>query len=245
MSLIYKICPAALWQRARDEGAFGGAPVDLADGYIHFSTEAQVAETAARHFGGQTDLLVLAVDPHPLGDALRWEPSRGGALFPHLYGPLPLAAVRSAASLPVREDGAHDLGPALWTRSRDEGFMGLVGPIWTSPDPLATRHGFRAERRHLNRGGTVHGGMLVAFADQALGLASWAANGDRPQVTIQLDTHFISGVAEGEWLEARCRVVRQTASLLFMTAELGVGERPVATATGIWMMRARPRGDRA
>jgi uncharacterized protein (DUF952 family) len=107
MTRIYKICPAALWRQAQEAGVFAGAPVDLADGFIHFSTAAQVAETAARHFAGQGDLLLLTVDGQALGPALRWEASRGGALFPHLYAPLPLAAVIHAAPLPLGADGRH------------------------------------------------------------------------------------------------------------------------------------------
>lgn len=92
---IFKILSRAEWQAAEQSGVFAGSPVDLTDGFIHFSTAAQVEETAARHFAGQSDLLLVAVDPGRLGDALRWEPSRGGDLFPHLYGPLPLDAVLS------------------------------------------------------------------------------------------------------------------------------------------------------
>ena len=107
MSLVYKICPRPLWRAAEAEGRFGGAPVDRADGFIHFSTAAQVAETAARHFAGQDDLLLLAVEADRLGDALRYEPSRGGALFPHLYGDLPLDAVVTVEELPIGPDGRH------------------------------------------------------------------------------------------------------------------------------------------
>jgi uncharacterized protein (DUF952 family) len=103
--LVYKICPAALWREAERAGVFDGAPVDVADGFIHFSTAAQVAETAAKHFSGQRDLLLVAVEAERLGDALRWEPSRGGALFPHLYAALPLAAVRSVVPLTTAPDG--------------------------------------------------------------------------------------------------------------------------------------------
>jgi uncharacterized protein (DUF952 family) len=104
---IYKIAPAALWREATAAGAFAGAPVDVADGFIHFSTAAQVRETAARHFAGMADLLLIAADAAALGPALRWEVSRGGALFPHLYGPLPPAAVLWAVPLPLGEDGGH------------------------------------------------------------------------------------------------------------------------------------------
>ncbi len=107
MTTIYKICPATLWQEAEQAGVFYGAPVDLADGYIHFSTAAQVGETARRHFAGQADLVLVRVDAEALGPALRWEPSRGGDLFPHLYGPLPLAAVRAVDPLPIGPDGDH------------------------------------------------------------------------------------------------------------------------------------------
>ena len=89
-AIIYKICDTALWRTAEQAGVFTGAPVDHADGYIHFSTSEQAAETAARHFAGRADLLLVAVDAAALGAALRYEPSRGGALFPHLYGTLPL-----------------------------------------------------------------------------------------------------------------------------------------------------------
>ncbi|MBP0616341.1 DUF952 domain-containing protein [Jiella mangrovi] len=104
---IYKILPRALWEEARASGRLDGAPVDHADGFIHFSTSAQVRETAARHFAGQDDLLLLAVDPAPLGDRLKYEQSRGGALFPHLYASLPVEAVLWVEELPIGPDGHH------------------------------------------------------------------------------------------------------------------------------------------
>ncbi|KQP59083.1 DUF952 domain-containing protein [Methylobacterium sp. Leaf108] len=107
MALIYKICPRDLWRAAQAEGRFRGAPVDLADGYIHFSTAAQAVETAARHFSGIDDLLLLSVDADALGAGLRYEPSRGGDLFPHLYGDLPLSAVVAVADLPLDAAGRH------------------------------------------------------------------------------------------------------------------------------------------
>lgn len=104
---IYKIATRSQWDGAQREGRFIGAPVDLADGFIHFSTAAQMRETAAKHFAGQTDLLLLAVDAAPLGPDLRYEPSRGGDLFPHLYAPLPLQAVTAIFELPLGPDGHH------------------------------------------------------------------------------------------------------------------------------------------
>jgi uncharacterized protein (DUF952 family) len=105
--VIYKICRRGEWRDAEQVGAFRGAPVDLADGYIHFSTGDQVAETARRHFAGFDDLLLVAVAVPALGPALKWEPSRGGALFPHLYGVLTLDAVLWAKPLPLGGDGRH------------------------------------------------------------------------------------------------------------------------------------------
>jgi uncharacterized protein (DUF952 family) len=104
---IYKICPAALWREAERVGAFHGSPVDRRDGFIHFSTAAQVAETAEKHFSGEGDLVLVAVESGRLGDRLRWEPSRGGALFPHLYGELSVAVVRGVEALPLGPDGRH------------------------------------------------------------------------------------------------------------------------------------------
>jgi uncharacterized protein (DUF952 family) len=107
MTLIFKLCPQALWREAESKRLFEGAPVDLKDGYIHFSTREQLRETAARHFAGQDDLVLVAVAEDALGAALRYEPSRGGDLFPHLYGPLPLSAVLWVKPLRLGPDGQH------------------------------------------------------------------------------------------------------------------------------------------
>ncbi len=109
--LIYKICPAALWREAEAAGVFRGSPVDLADGFIHFSTAAQAKETAAKHFAGQRDLMIVAVESEKLGPDLKWEVSRGGALFPHLYAPLVLSVVSRVAPLPLGADGVHVFPP--------------------------------------------------------------------------------------------------------------------------------------
>ena len=110
MSLIYKIVPESLWRAAEAKGQFDGAPVDLADGFIHFSTVTQSQETADKHFVGQTDLLLVAFETEDLGPGLKWEPSRGGQLFPHLYGPLPTRLARSVKPMPLGPDGRHDIG---------------------------------------------------------------------------------------------------------------------------------------
>ena len=107
MRVVYKICPAPLWREAEHASVFRGSDDDKRDGFIHFSDAGQVAETAARHFAGQHDLLLVAVDADRLGEALKWEPSRGGALFPHLYGDLDLGAVVQVTPLPLDPDGRH------------------------------------------------------------------------------------------------------------------------------------------
>jgi uncharacterized protein (DUF952 family) len=111
MTMIYKILPASLWAAAQDEGTFRGSDVDIRDGYIHFSTAEQAAETAAKHFAGQHDLVLLHVDADTLGAPLKWEPSRGGALFPHLYAPLKIEHVIRADPLPLGADGRHVFPP--------------------------------------------------------------------------------------------------------------------------------------
>lgn len=105
--IIYKIVPMELWQKARSSGIFRGAPIDLKDGYIHFSTAAQAVETARLHFAGERDLLLVAVDATVFGENLKWEPSRGGDLFPHLFADLPMVAVLWERPLPLGEDGLH------------------------------------------------------------------------------------------------------------------------------------------
>jgi uncharacterized protein (DUF952 family) len=110
---IYKIATAESYAAAAATGRYDGMPVDLTDGYIHFSTAAQAPETLARHFAGQEDLVLIAVRTSDVADKLRWEPSRGGALFPHLYGRLPLSAVAWTAPIAVAEDGSCNLPEAV------------------------------------------------------------------------------------------------------------------------------------
>jgi uncharacterized protein (DUF952 family) len=92
MELIYKVVPTALWREAQETGAFNGTPADRTDGFLHFSTAGQIHETAEKFFAGQGGLVLVTADKDRLGEALRFEPSRGGALFTHLYGPLPVEA---------------------------------------------------------------------------------------------------------------------------------------------------------
>ena len=106
---VYKICSAAALQEARGRGRFEGSADDARDGFIHLSAGHQVAGTLAKYFAGQRDLVLLAVDPGRLGERLRWEESRGGELFPHLYGPLDLDHVISIEALVLQEDDTHRL----------------------------------------------------------------------------------------------------------------------------------------
>jgi uncharacterized protein (DUF952 family) len=108
--VVYKIVATEEWTEAEAAGVFAGAPVDRADGFIHFSTAEQAPETAAKWFAGRSDLSLAAIDAEALGKALRWEPSRGGALFPHLYTPLPMSAVVWSRPLPLGSDGRHVFG---------------------------------------------------------------------------------------------------------------------------------------
>ena len=107
---IYKICPASAWREAERQGVYRGSADDVRDGFIHFSTKSQVAETARKHFAGQTGLVLIAVEADALGAALRWERSRNDELFPHLYGELDLSAVIGIYyNMRMRSDGTHDI----------------------------------------------------------------------------------------------------------------------------------------
>lgn len=105
--MIYKLLRPDEWAAFQAKGIFAGSPADVKDGFIHFSTAAQVRETAAKHFVGVEGLVLAAADPRKLGAALKWEPSRGGQLFPHLYSPMTLKAVERTWPLALGPDGLH------------------------------------------------------------------------------------------------------------------------------------------
>ena len=110
MTLIYKLLARSEWEAALADGVYRGSALDLADGFIHLSTAAQAGETARRYFAGQADLVLLAVEAADVAASLRWEASRGGDLFPHIYGPLDPALVRSVADVPLAPEGVPMLG---------------------------------------------------------------------------------------------------------------------------------------
>ncbi len=111
MKIIYHMCRRDEWDIALAAGHYGGSTQDLADGFMHFSTGEQIVDSAARHRAGQDGLVLLAVDADRLDDALKWEPSRDGALFPHLYGSLPVDSVERVDDLPLGPDGLHLFPP--------------------------------------------------------------------------------------------------------------------------------------
>ena len=137
-----------------------------------------------------------------------------------------------------------DPAGAGWEPYTDEGFIGLVGPFWAKPsgdENVAPRFAFLAQPKHHNRRGVLQGGMMMTFADRSMGMTCWYANGQKPQATVHLDVHFIDAVQIGEFVEAKCRVVRRTRSLVFMSGEFMVGKRTVATANGVWKALGKPQ----
>jgi len=138
-----------------------------------------------------------------------------------MHEPVPVA--------PPFDPAAHGWEPYI-----DEGFIGLVGPFWTRVDGETHLYAFTAAHKHHNRRGVVQGGMLMTFADRSMGMTCWYANGKKPQATVHLDVHFVDAVQIGEFVEMHAKVVRRTRSLIFMSGELMVAERVVATANGVW-----------
>jgi acyl-coenzyme A thioesterase PaaI-like protein len=145
-----------------------------------------------------------------------------------------------ALHMPDDSPAAFDPAAAGWQPygHDDTGFVGLVGPFWSRPKKTETgdsfEYAFLAEDKHHNLRGVVQGGMLMTFADRSMGRTCFYANEQQPQATVQLDMHFIDAVQVGEFVECRAKVVRRTRSLVFMSGELVVGERIVATANGVW-----------
>ena len=133
-------------------------------------------------------------------------------------------------------DPASNPAGAGWKRMRPDGYPALIGPFWfrRDEDGQGFRYGFPAEARHLNMGGVVHGGMLMSFADDVLGMTVWEAAGRKPCTTVQLSTQFIAPVKLGEFVEGRAEVLRTTRSVVFVRGLVTVGERTIVHADGIW-----------
>jgi uncharacterized protein (TIGR00369 family) len=137
-----------------------------------------------------------------------------------------------------------DLAAHGWNRHEVSGFSNLVGPFWSRSDAGARGYAFVAEERHLNGNGIVHGGILMTFVDQAIGMTVWDAIDRRPCATIQLNTHFVDSGRAGELIEARAEIVRQTRSVIFTRAIVRTGTRTLLTADGIWkVLRADPAAE--
>ena len=163
-----------------------------------------------------------------------WEVHEDGAPIAGFRDEADARAFMAAAGTAPADRGSFDPAQAGWEVLETSGFISLVGPLWTRRDGDDLVFGFLAEPKHHNRRGVVQGGMLMTFADRALGTTAWYANGRRPQATVQLDVHFVDAVAIGEFVEAHCEIVRRTRSVMFMRATLTVGARVVATAAGVW-----------
>ncbi|MBM6595300.1 PaaI family thioesterase [Microvirga pudoricolor] len=138
-----------------------------------------------------------------------------------------------------RQSAPFDPASHGWVSIADDGFIGLVGPIWQKSTESGMRFAFLSDSKHHNRRGVVHGGMIMTFADRALGMTARHHTGNKPHATIQLDVQFLDAVQIGEFIESRAEVVRQTRSLIFMKADLIVGTRVVAAANGIWKILVR------
>lgn len=132
---------------------------------------------------------------------------------------------------PVTEGATFDPGANGWDRVQGHNFGELVGPIWRRGDAL---FGFVAAEKHRNHIGRIHGGMLMTFADQAMGMTGRRATGEKPHATIELNMQFMGSVEVGDFVEAHCDVMRMTRSVLFIEGKLKVGARIVAAASGIW-----------
>ena len=136
--------------------------------------------------------------------------------------------------MPPDDAAPSDLAAAGWKPMPAEDYPALVGPFLARREGGGWRYGFVAEQRHLNKGGVVHGGMLVSFADDALGATVWEAVGRQPVTTVQLNTQFIAPVRLGEFVEMRAEVLRRTRTVVFIRGVLGVGGRTVVHADGVW-----------
>jgi uncharacterized protein (TIGR00369 family) len=142
----------------------------------------------------------------------------------------------------AQEIAAAEMAAAGWEMQADRGFMELVGPIWRRREGEVMAFALPLGPRHRNRNGVVHGGVIMTVADRAMGGTARGDDAANRYATVQLDVHFTDAVPVGGLIEARCRILRRTRSLLFLEGALTVGERRVATAKGIWKILGAPRG---
>jgi acyl-coenzyme A thioesterase PaaI-like protein len=142
----------------------------------------------------------------------------------------------------MNDMSARESGPpsADWRElRRDDGFAALIGPLWFLKEADGVVFGFRAEAKHCNVRGVVHGGMLMTFLDHALGAHIWRLGNRAPSVTVSLATDFIASARSGDWVEARSRVSKRGTGLVFASGELTADGRPIATAQGVWKILAQ------
>jgi len=133
-----------------------------------------------------------------------------------------------------RDTAAFDPARSGWEKVQSAQFGELVGPVWRREDGDRLRFGFVVAQKHLNRAGNLHGGMLMTLADQSMAMTARRATGNKRHATIELNMQFVDAGRVGDFVESHCEVVRATRSLMFMRTKMLVGERTVATATGIW-----------
>ncbi|WP_135469139.1 PaaI family thioesterase [Crenalkalicoccus roseus] len=136
--------------------------------------------------------------------------------------------------MPDDTPAPFDPRAAGWKPMRAEGYPALIGPFWARREEGRWAYGFLAEARHRNDGGVVHGGMLMSFADDVLGITVWEAAGRRPCTTVQLNTHFIAPARLGDFVEGRAEVLRVTRSVVFVRGVLTIGGRTAVAADGVW-----------
>lgn len=250
MKTLFLACPKALWEQAdRFDLRVGIAGVGNA-GFVALCDRDQLANQT---FEAGEDQVLISIDADALRNLLHADFGLADAKATRHGAQAALAAVRSVAPLQIcrgravlpepdasEPTTAAPFDPAHegWVRLNErDNFSVMIGPVWARGDGQAGRYGFLATDKHLNRNGTVHGGMLLTFADKAMALTAWEAGGRPSHATIQLDTRFIRAVTSGRFVEARCRIVRQTPTLAFMDAMLVTGNDVVAAASGIWSCR--------
>ncbi|HEV7337537.1 MAG TPA: PaaI family thioesterase [Bosea sp. (in: a-proteobacteria)] len=139
----------------------------------------------------------------------------------------------------------HEFPSSDWAQHQDEGFIAFIGPFWERKTEWGPVLAFRAEAKHRNRRGVVQGGVLMTFADRALGMFARHATGGHAQATAQLDVHFVSSVQIGEVVTLEPQLIRKTRSLMFLRGTVVVGDRIVAMASGVWKLLRSPEDESA
>jgi uncharacterized protein (TIGR00369 family) len=247
MGLLYLACPRTTWEQTNcielllETG-------DQDRGFIPLCDRDQLATLTFD--SAEEDRVLVSIDTEGLRDLLRARLLSGERITDQRLSQIALAAVRAVEPLQLsagravlppsnvlaRSASASFDAPANgWVKmDESDNFTIMIGPLWARSDREGGRYGFLATDKHLNRNGVVHGGMLLTFADKAMGLTAWEAGGRPSHATIQLETRFIRAVTRDRFVEARCRIIRQARALAFVEATLVTGDTTVVEASGIW-----------